>query len=297
MSVLRVKTCRVTFRLEQIMSRWQIDRPTELALGELAEVEVELVKGALTVVGEDGPARLEVHTVHRGPLLVEHEGAKLTIRYDRPVRQLPGPFVRLPLLRRDRAMLTLRVPPTCPVRVATVNTAVTVAALTAPVTVQNICGDITLTGLTGGARVSTGRGLVRAVRVGGDLRVDIHAGDLTVLEGRPGTVRAHSIHGSHTVDLGPQDRPYDVDLSCRVGDVTVRLPSDADVDVELATVRGKIASEFAEVCTARPGSELARRARARSGAAGVLGSGTGRLRALAERGRVTLLRAAPVPAE
>ncbi|OLB65344.1 MAG: hypothetical protein AUI10_07075 [Actinobacteria bacterium 13_2_20CM_2_72_6] len=269
----------------------RIDGAHRVVLDHPAAVRVELIKGSVRVTGGEDESCLEVDRVDGAPLVVDQDDTALTIGYERPLRRLPVPFTRLALLRRDSADLRLSVPADCPVTIAAADATVTVSQMNAPVAVDNICGDINLIGISGGAECRTGRGLVHAVRVRGGLTVDIHAGDFALVHGYPGAVRAHCIHGSHIVDLADPDdeadgEATDLALTCRVGDITVRLPEPGNLNVELSTVQGEIVSAFPEVT---PGP----RGRGGSTASGTLGGGAGRLMARAERGRVTLLRTAP----
>jgi DUF4097 and DUF4098 domain-containing protein YvlB len=89
-------------------------------------------------------------------------------------------------------------------------------------------------------------------------------------------VQAHGVAGdlwAHTVS----------------GDVTIRLPHASDVQVQVQSTSGEVASAFAELHReGRPALHSIR---------GRLGAGTGRLRATTTSGHVALLRREPETGE
>ncbi len=265
------------------MDSWLVDTADQLALDQLTEVRVHMVKGNLRIAVGAQPS-VAVSGVRGRPVRVRLDDGELTIGYDRRVRRLPVPFIRLALLRRDHADLTVTAPPNCPIVVTTVDATVTVSDVTASVIVDSVCGDVNLVGVAGPARVVTGRGLVQALGVTGDLDIDIHAGDLRLIHGRSSQVKARSIHGSHLIDM-TTGAGVRVDVECKVGDITVRLPEDSDVELDLGSTRGEIATAFPDV-------EQTRR-RWSATAHGVLGTGTGVVRARNDSGRIAVLRREP----
>jgi hypothetical protein len=262
-----------------------VERPEGWALSAPREVRVTMVKGNLSITRTDRDPVCEVTGVSGRPLLVTEEGGVVTIGYQRGVASVPMPFSRLLLLRRDRVDVTLTVPVACAVTVTAVDATVSVSGGEAPVDIRATAGDVTLVGVSGPAVVATGRGLVRAVGGSGDLDVNIHAGDLTVVRGRGRQTHAHTVHGSVTVDLEGTE-VTSMDLRCKVGDITVRLPASSDLRMELVSAHGEISSGFPGVTPSRTGSGAA--------ADGVLGVGTGRLVARNDFGRIAVLSAATV---
>jgi hypothetical protein len=263
------------------MQTWRIEQADHRTLRGLRECQIDLVKGSVDIVTTDDEPSVEVMTVRNGPMQITFDDGTATVGYPKPVRRLPLPLTRLALARREHADVRLRVPPDCRVSVRTVDATVTVSRLAGRLSVDSVCGDINLAEQTGDAELTTGRGLVQSVGGSGDLDVDIHAGDFTLINGDGAKVRARSIHGSHRIDLGSATGPRDLDVSCRVGDVTIRLPQESDLRVELTTVMGEIAAEADGIAV--------RRKRRGASASGQFGSGAGRLRANADRGRVSLL--------
>lgn len=263
------------------MKTWRIGEPGRVSFDDLHECHIDVVKGSVDVVAGDDEPGVEVTALRGGPMQATQDGGVVRVGYPKKIWRLPVPLVRLALLRREHAEVTVTVPSTCDVSVRTVDATVTVTRLAGRLRVDSVCGDVNLAELGGPARVSTGRGLVQAVGAVGDLDVDIHAGDFMLVNGSGTRVRARSVHGSHRLDLAAADGTRDIDVSCRVGDVIVRVPAPADLDVELTTVMGQVASDL-------DGVEIRKGRRGATGT-GRLGAGAGRLRANADRGRVSLL--------
>lgn len=270
------------------MKTWRIGEPGRVSFADLRECHIDVVKGSVDVVAGDDEPGVEVTALRGGPMQVTQDGEVVRVGYPKKIWRLPIPLVRLALLRKEHADITVTVPPTCHVTVRTVDATVTVTHLDGRLTVDSVCGDVNLAELGGPATVATGRGLVQAVGAIGDLDVDIHAGDFMLVNGSGARVRARSVHGSHRLDLGAADGARDIDVSCRVGDVIVRVPTPNDLAVELTTVMGQVSSDL-------DGVEIRKGRRGATGT-GRFGAGAGRLRANADRGRVSLLGRPTEPA-
>ena len=74
------------------MAGWMLGEPDKLTFDSLDRVVVELVAGAVSVVGGDDRPTLEVSELDGPPLRVRQEGGILTIDYERPERR--GPLQR-----------------------------------------------------------------------------------------------------------------------------------------------------------------------------------------------------------
>ena len=265
------------------MATWTMGEPGKLELdqGPVHRVLVELVEGAVSVVGSDGPPTLEVSELEGEPLRVRQEDGAVTVDYERPWR--PGLVAWLTSRGRRKAVLSLAVPRECAVQLEVVSASVVVGGLRAPVLAKTVSGEITLAGLGGAAEAETVSGAVQASAISGDLSATTVSGDLTVAEGG-GSVRARTISGTIAMDLGPLGE-RDIELSSVSGDLTVRLPEASDLEVKLRSTSGQVASAFEQVEHEHsPG---------RHEAWGRLGTGGGRLQATSTSGHVALLRRAP----
>jgi Putative adhesin len=265
------------------MATWVLEEPDKLALDRVERVLVDIVEGAVSVLGSDDQPVLEVSELEGAPLRVNHEGGALTIDYERPWR--PSPLSWLTGRgRTHRAALSLAVPRDCRVELRVISASVMVGGLHAPVLAKTVSGEITLAGLRGKVEAESVSGPVQASGVTGDLAARTISGDLTVAEGGGGSIRARTVSGTVTLDLQASGE-RDIQLSSISGDLTVRLPEASDLQVKLQSTSGQVASAFEGLEYERtPGRHSAR---------GRLGRGGGRLRATSTSGHVALLRRAP----
>jgi hypothetical protein len=268
---------------EDAMVTWMLDEPDKIAFDRVDRVLVQVVEGAVSVVGSDDQPTLEVAELAGAPLRVRHEDGALAVDYERPWRG--GPLGWLGgLSQRRRAVLSLAVPRDCRVEVRTVSASLMVGGLHAPVHAETVSGEITLAGLRGPVEAESVSGPVQASGVTGDLAARTVSGDLTVAEGGGGSVQARTVSGPVALDLQASgDR--DIRLTSVSGDLTVRLPEASDLEVKLQSTSGQVASAFAQLEHEHaPGRHSAR---------GRLGAGGGRLRASTTSGHIALLRRPP----
>jgi hypothetical protein len=112
------------------MATWTLDEPDKLAFDGVDRVLVQIVEGAVDVVGTDDQPSLEVSELLGQPLRVRHEGGALAVDYERDRRI--GPLARFGRGRR-KVVLSLAVPRDCRVELHTVSAGVMVGGLRAPV--------------------------------------------------------------------------------------------------------------------------------------------------------------------
>jgi hypothetical protein len=266
------------------MSAWVVDAPQRLALdGDVDELHVWLASGKLRVVGTDGPARLEVTKVGSKGIAVTLSERVLSVRHDMPQgwwRNF-GPFWWfMSGWRRYHAHVTIAVPPAALASLTLISGSVVASGLRQGATVDVTSGSITLMGLGGTVRAKTVSGSIQAMGVAGDLGLETVSGEITLAESSAERVYARTISGSVTCDL---DNPFarDVRLDTTSGEITVRVPVDADLDVNLMAISGRVTSAFREVRgSGVPGLHTAN---------GRIGTGSGTLNAQAVSGSVSLL--------
>lgn len=264
------------------MSQWIVSAPQVLDVAPVRLVRAHTVGGIVDVVGTDGPARLEISAIEGPPLRVRHEedSGELTVDYDDLARKRPKHWFDRRVRGRSCAV-SLAVPWDCAIELAVLSAHTTVSGVHGSVTVRTVAGGVTLVGLTGAVDVGTVAGTVEAESLAGDLRVATVSGDLTLVEGTGGRVRAQSVSGAMVMDLDAFGR-NDVQLSTVSGSLTVRLPHDGDVDVDVRSSGGTVGSGF-------DGLNV-RSAFGTSRLVGTLGEGTGRLRITSASGDVAVLR-------
>jgi hypothetical protein len=264
------------------MATWTVDEPEKLTFDNVRRLRVRAVAGSVGVVGTDDRPTLEVSELDGAALQVRHQDGELEVDYERP--RWPGPLGwLLGRNRRYSAVISLAVPRDCEVDVEVVSSGLMVSGLRAPLVARTVSGEITLAGCSGQVEAQTVSGAVQAHGVAGDLWAHTVSGDLTLVEGG-GSVGARTISGTVTLDVTAPGAG-DIRVTTVSGDVTIRLPHASDLQVEVQSTSGQVASAFDELYRAgRPALQSIE---------GRLGAGTGRLRATTTSGHVALLRREP----
>ncbi|WP_213452514.1 DUF4097 family beta strand repeat-containing protein [Rhizomonospora bruguierae] len=267
------------------MTTWLVDKPQRLAVDRpVRRLDVRLISGKLNVVGADGPPRIEVTSIGTRPLVVSCEDGALVIRYERP-RFWPvwtGPLGWFLVGRkRYRAEVSVAVPPEAVAELELISGSAVVSALRAGASITVSSGRITLLGLAGQTVAKVVSGPVEALGVGGDLEVETVSGELIIADSSASRLRARTTSGPITADLNNPPYHSRIDLETVSGQITARVREDSDLDVELHTVSGRVSSDFEEL--------WARGSHGDKRLGGRLGAGTGRLRAQATSGHVSLL--------
>jgi hypothetical protein len=260
---------------------WKLEQPDQVALGDgVRSVRLIAVAGRVNVIGTDGPATLEVTRISGQPLYVElTDGGELTVKHGDYAK--PQLFGWLLGAKRVEVDLSLALPPDALVDVKVVSGPVVVSNFHEKVAVKGVSGEVTLAGVHGSARVATASGAVTAEQVTGDLSVKAISGSITVIAGAGGAIDLSAVSGAIALDL-EDPVPSKVRLQCVSGAMTVRLPHDPDVRVDLSTSNGRAVSSFPEVRTS--GTRGSQRL------SGTVGSGTATLSGKTLSGSVTLLR-------
>jgi hypothetical protein len=272
------------------MGTWFIDGPQRLTLEEaVRQLDVWLVHGKLNVVGTDGPARIEVRKVGRKGVTVTQENGVLSVRHHADKKGWPF-FVGLWGLRKSyyTADVIIAVPPDVAGSLTVIAGDVVVSGLRDGVSVDVTSGSIAVMGLGGVVRAKTVSGSIEAVGVSGDLSMETVSGEISLADSGADRVHARTISGSVTCDLG---NPFAQDLHVNTvsGSITIRVPEDADLSVNLGATSGGVSSSFPQVAAANTMGTHS--------AAGRLGAGSGRLRAFAVSGSVSLLASPAVGAD
>ncbi|GIF78249.1 DUF4097 family beta strand repeat-containing protein [Asanoa siamensis] len=269
-------------------NRWIVEEPRQIAVdAQIDRVDVNLVSGRINLVGDDGPARVDVTRAGRAPVIVEVVDRTLVVRHNRLPR-FPAVLWWLGQLRRRfRVEVSIGVPRTTAAYLRLVDGNVVAAGLREDTEVDLTSGQVTLMGLGGRTRAKVVSGPVEALGVDGDLSLKTVSGELVLADSAADRVEMTTVSGAVTCDL---DNPHHRELRLRTtsGSVTVRVRQDADLTVDLHTQSGQITSAFPQVSRQRHG--------ARQDSRGVLGRGTGKLWATTVSGSIALL-ARPVDDE
>ncbi|MFY1690090.1 DUF4097 family beta strand repeat-containing protein [Plantactinospora sp. WMMB782] len=261
------------------MPSWTVDGPRRLTLVEpVDQLVVRLDSGRVNVFGTDGPARIEVTRTDGRPLVVEHQDGKLAVRQRTPRDWT----LLLRLFGRDSGPeISIGVPARVRVDLRLHEGAVVASGLTGATRVDVTAGQVTLMGLAGRTTARLISGPVEALGVSGDLTMETVSGELVLADGTAERVRASTVSGAITCDLG-NPGSGEIQLGAASGSVMVRVPEESDLDVRLHTTSGKITTDFPQLqAGAAPSWSSDRRGR--------LGAGGGSLRATTMSGSIVLL--------
>ncbi|MBX6751128.1 MAG: DUF4097 family beta strand repeat protein [Micromonosporaceae bacterium] len=268
------------------MGTRHIDSPTQLTLDEkVTQLDVWLVHGKVHVVGTDGPARIEVRRIGHKGLTVTQANGSLSVRHDLPNGTwVPGGIWPLGLWWLGRrgwlAEVIIAVPPATATSLTVINGDVVASGLRHRTTVDVTSGSIAMMGLGGQIRAKTVSGSIEAVGIAGELTMQTVSGEISLAGSSADQVYARTISGAITCDLD-NPRAFVVHLDTVSGSITVRVPENANLSVDLGAASGSVTSAFPQVPSTN--------ATGRRSASGQIGAGTGRLRASAVSGTVSLL--------
>jgi hypothetical protein len=214
------------------MAQWTGDR-LDLSFEHVDELDIRIIAGEANVTTGEGPARVEVEVFRGPPAEVRIEGGKLSVLHQ-PERSVLG------IMGGLKAIVSVVVPEETRASVRTVSADAFVAGLRAPTTVTTVSGAITATGLDGDITLRSVSGDVEAQGLAGTLRADSVSGDVTATAD-VSSARAKTVSGDVTLDL---ESTSEVDCVSVSGAVAVRLPTGAGIDVEVATISGRLDTNF-----------------------------------------------------
>src|SRR5580693_7264483 len=262
------------------MAQWTIEAPTSLDFDDVTGLRVRLISGSVAVLATDGKPSLNVSSIEGDPLTVTYEGGVLTITHENLTWEGLLKWLRP---QRHSATVTVIVPRKCPTQVGVVSATAVVSGISSRASVKSVSGGITLDGVTGDVDANTVSGTLEAQGINGRLNFKTVSGDLTLADGWLERLDASVVSGDVTadVDLDPLGGMQVTTVS---GEVTLRLPAEADAQVNLHSLSGDVRSEFPEL---RRSSAPASRS-----VSGSLGAGSGLVSVTTMSGRVVLLRRA-----
>jgi Putative adhesin len=268
------------------MAQWTIEAPTSLGFDDVTALRVRLIAGSVAVLATDAQPSLDVASVSGDPLTVIYEDGVLTISHENLTWEGLLKWLRP---QRHSATVTVTVPRTCPTQVGVVSASAVMSGISARASVKSVSGGITLDGVTGDVDANTVSGAVEAQGINGKLNFNTLSGDLTLADGWLERLDVNGVSGDVTADID-LDPLGGMQVTTVSGEVTLRLPAQADARVALHSMSGEVCSEFAEL---RQSSAPASRS-----VSGSLGAGSGHVSVTTMSGRVALLRRAergPMP--
>ncbi|RFU37159.1 hypothetical protein DZF91_34315 [Actinomadura logoneensis] len=258
------------------MPRWTIDEPTTLEFDGVVALRVTLIAGSVSVVAGTGRPTVHVSGVEGPPLEVAHEAGMLTVRHEKLIDGV------LSWLRTQKAsaVVTVTVPPDCPVALNVVSADAVVSGIAARTTVRSATGDVTLHDVVGRVQANTVSGDVEAQGLTGTVDFVSASGELVLADGALDRLTARSVSGRISADLALRG-DGSAEIQSGAGAVTVRLAEPASARVQLSSGAGRVEASF-------PGLAAQDRALART-LSGKLGDGAGKLVVTTVSGDVTLL--------
>ena len=260
------------------MRQWTIEAPTSLDFDDLSGLRVRLIAGSVAVLATEGKPCLDVADVTGEPLTVTYDDGVLTVSHENLTWEGLLKWLRP---HRHSATVTVTVPRQCQTQVGVVSATAVMSGISARASVKSVSGGITLDGVTGDVDANTVSGALEAQGMNGKLNFNTVSGDLTLADGWLERLDANGVSGDVTadVDLDPLGGMQVTTVS---GKVTLRLPAEADAQVNLHSLSGDVRSEFAEL---KRSSAPASRS-----VSGNLGAGSGQVSVTTMSGRVVLLR-------
>jgi len=108
---------------------------------------------------------------------------------------------------------------------------------------DNVNGNVRLTGTRGTGRIETTNGRIEVEKTSGALALSSTNGGIKVVQAE-GAVKASTTNGRIEVELTRVAENGDLGFSSTNGGVTVRLPRDVRLSVDVATTNGGIDNEF-----------------------------------------------------
>jgi hypothetical protein len=263
------------------MAQWTIEAPTSLDFEDVTGLRVRLISGSVAVLATDGKPSLDVASVTGDPLDVTYEDGVLTISHENLTWD--GLLKWLRPQRRPAAAVTVTVPRTCPTQLGVVSASAVMSGISAKASVKSVSGEITLDGLTGDVDAHTVSAALEAQGINGKLNFNTVSGDLTLADGWLERLDANAVSGDVTADID-LDPLGGMQVTTVSGEVTLRLPAEADAQIHLQSMSGDVRSEFAELRKASaPASHTV---------SGSLGAGSGHVSVNTVSGRVMLMRRA-----
>jgi hypothetical protein len=284
------------------VASWTISEPQRLDIDDdIVRLDVSLVVGRLSVVGTDGPARVEITASGRAQpepgfgggehsprrlggftLNVRAENGLLSVRHDVP-RTWPG--MLRPLwwwinAGKFAVDVSIAVPYQTPATLKVGSGSVIASTLHADLNVDCASGRTTLLGVDGRIRATVVSGPIEALGCAGDISLDTVSGEITLADTAAQRLSAKTISGALTADLDNPPHDSQINLETISGEITIRIREDSDLSVRLSAVHGRVTSAFPDL---RVKGEWG------TSVQGAIGAGTGRLYANAIGGNISLL--------
>jgi DUF4097 and DUF4098 domain-containing protein YvlB len=209
-------------------------------------VDLGLISGEITVRGWSR-AEARIHaTSESGPINFDHTPSRIGLEVHRGGDDcqfdLTIPFGTRVLMRSnsgDLRYLSVK----GDIEARTVSGGVDISDTKGSTTIETVSGDIRARNMDGGVRANTISGTVELGSVTGDADISTVSGDVSLLDARSRIVRMESVSGTETYG-GIIDPAGRYDFRSHSGDITLRIPGDANAMLSLQTFSGDIDTDF-----------------------------------------------------
>ncbi|MCB9689955.1 MAG: DUF4097 family beta strand repeat protein [Alphaproteobacteria bacterium] len=192
-------------------------------------VDVEVICGALRIVGRQGPG-VHVSGTLDSPDLLEVGAGRIAVSRK---------------ARHDACVdLTIEVPSDTALDVTSISADLSVTGVTGPLELESVSGSASVSGSPSRVELSTVSGAVTLAGAMAVLEVSSVSGPIVLDTTAPmSAVELSVVSGAITVS-GPLAPQGHLEVSTHSGPITARLPADLDARLELATLSGRVRNVF-----------------------------------------------------
>lgn len=234
---------------------WVVAGPQVIEVEDVRSLRVGLVGGRVDVVAHADPAatgaRLEVHGVDGRPLEVGLTDGELRVGYAFTLGGWEGFVEKFRNFQdKDRADVHVAVPAAVLARIGTVSADGLVAGLREDAHVSTVSGSMVVDDVHGRLTVHTVTGEVVVRAHVGDLRFQTVSGEIAA-SGDLTLVQGSAVSGAVSLDVGAGTSSLTV--TTVAGDLTVRVPDGAGLQVRAQSVSGRLVVDGVEHKGAGPG--------------------------------------------
>lgn len=223
--------------------RWSIQCPQTLEVDGVRELRIAIVAGRLDIIAHDEPVtRIRISQIEGDPLLARYQDGWLDIRHgigepstwsERATwcsrTGACGP--------RNRVVLSIAVPAATIVDAGTISGEGLVSGLAGRIKIASVSGSVMTDATSGSLHASTVSGEAIVRNHDGDLAVNSVSGEITA-SGRFSTIKANTVTGNLTFDA--LSVPEKVSTNSVSGNVLIRLPEQAAVDLSVTSAAGTV---------------------------------------------------------
>jgi hypothetical protein len=223
---------------DTIVQTFQVAEPARLKLSNIrGSVEIQPGEPGLIVVtavkhgnGSSRQTTIEMSQCQDGTVVVE-------TRHDEGVWRIFN------FTSPTRVDYTVRVPPTCILRVSVVSSSLSIrGGLTGEFSLNTVSGSIRLQDLVGSLKINSVSGDITGLRLSSDLSIETVSGDVRLNESDLPSLQGNTVSGDLSLHTSLGVGPYKI--SSVSGDVQFFVPADSTCTAEVSGVSGSLKSSL-----------------------------------------------------